>query len=91
MGYFIHISKPSKDEVLMQRLIAIACALLLMLTLAACGSKTYDVTTKNGKAYTSVGKPELDRKAQTYTFTNTDGQEVILNQADVDVIEQKKK
>lgn len=75
----------------MQRLIAIACALLLMLSLAACGSKTYDVTTKSGKAYTSVGKPDFDKKEQTYTFTNTDGQEIILNQADVDVIEQKKK
>ena len=75
----------------MQRLIAITCALLLLLSLAACGSKTYDVTTKGGKAYTSIGKPDFDKKAQTYTFTNPDGQEIILNQADVDVIEQQKK
>lgn len=75
----------------MQRLIAIFCSLLLLLSLAACGSKTYDVTTKSGKAYTSVGKPDFDRKAQTYTFTNADGQEVILNKDDVEVIEQQKK
>lgn len=61
-----------------------------MLFLAGCGTKSYLITTKSGQTYTTDGKMEYDVKSNTYTFTNPKGEEVILNQSDVEVIKEKK-
>lgn len=75
----------------MNRIIALVLAMLLALSLTACGSKTYLVTTKTGKTYTAKGALEYKVQSETYTFTDEEGQEVILNQEDVEVIQEKKK
>lgn len=74
----------------MHRIITILCALILSLSLAACGTKTYNVSTKSGKSYTSYGSPQLNVKAKTYTLKDADGKEIIVNQDDVEVIQQTK-
>ncbi|MBU2470633.1 MAG: YgdI/YgdR family lipoprotein [Proteobacteria bacterium] len=51
--------------------------------LAACGATYYTVTTNTGKTYTSVSEPKLDTKAKTYSFKDSDGHLVIVNQNEV--------
>lgn len=75
----------------MKRIIGTLLALLMLLSLAACGSKSYQVTTKTGKTFITQGSPEYDMKSETYKFTNEEGKEVIINQADVDVIQERDK
>lgn len=75
----------------MKRLLTILCALLLTLLLAGCGSKQYQVTTKSGKSYTADGALDYDVQTETYRFENENGNEVILNQEDIEVIQEKDK
>ncbi len=53
--------------------------------LAACGTKTYQVTTKSGQTYTANGSLDYDVKSETYKFKNEKGKEIILNQKDIEV------
>jgi len=73
----------------MNRIIATLLALLLTLSLVGCGSKTYQVTTKAGNTYTAKGALEYDVQSESYTFENEEGKEVILNQEDIEVIQEK--
>jgi hypothetical protein len=73
----------------MKGIIAVLLSLLLLLSLAACGTKNYQITTKTGKTFTTQGAPEYDMESETYRFTNEEGHEVILNQADVDVMQEQ--
>jgi hypothetical protein len=56
------------------------CALLAVLALSACfgGSSAWKVTTDQGKEYMAASKPELDEDTDTYTFENTQGEQVVL-------------
>ncbi|MDC0335396.1 YgdI/YgdR family lipoprotein [Pseudodesulfovibrio sp.] len=73
----------------MKRFITIILILLLTLSLAACASKTYEVTTKSGKTYTAEGPLNYDVQSETYKFENEKGKEVIINQEDIEVIQEK--
>lgn len=73
----------------MHRFIAIILTLLLSFALTACASKTYEVTTKSGKTYSSKGSLEYDVQNETYKFKNEQGKEVIINQEDIEVIQEK--
>ncbi|QGY41094.1 YgdI/YgdR family lipoprotein [Pseudodesulfovibrio cashew] len=73
----------------MYRLITFLMTLLLSLFLLGCGAKQYEVTTKTGKSYTTYGTPEYDVRSETYKFKNDKGKEVILNQEDIEVIQEK--
>ena len=73
----------------MKRFIAIILTLMLTLSLAACASKTYQVTTKSGSTYTSEGPLKYDVQSETYKFVNENGKEVIINQEDIEVIQEK--
>jgi hypothetical protein len=75
----------------MKGITAAFLSLLLLLSLAACGTKNYQITTKTGKTFITQGAPEYDMESETYRFTNDEGQEVILNQADVDVMQEQTK
>lgn len=74
----------------MKRLVAIVVTLLLTFSLAACGSKNYQVTTKTGNIYNTKGALEYDVQSETYKFKNEEGKEVILNQEDIEVIQETK-
>lgn len=74
----------------MKRCIALVLTLMLAFSLTACGSKTYQITTKTGKTYTAEGPLDYDVQSETYKFENPDGKEVILNQEDVEVIQEQK-
>lgn len=72
----------------MKKIVAALLSLLLAVSLAACGSKSYLVTMKNGQRFTSSGYPDYDVQSETYKFKNDEGKEVILNQADIEVIQE---
>lgn len=74
----------------MKRIISLLLAALLVMVLAGCGAKSYQFTTKSGQIYTSAGEPEYDVQSETYKFENEEGREVILNQEDIEVIQEKK-
>ena len=74
----------------MNRFITVVLALLMTCFLAACGTKSYQVTTKTGKTYTAEGSLEYDVQSETYKFKNEEGKEVILNQEDIEVIQETK-
>lgn len=73
----------------MKRICAIILLVFMSLALAACGSKTYQITTKTGQTYTAKGSPEYDVKTETYNFKNEEGKKVILNQEDIEAIKEK--
>ncbi|WP_319467063.1 YgdI/YgdR family lipoprotein [uncultured Pseudodesulfovibrio sp.] len=72
----------------MLRRITLALSFCLILALAACGTKTYQVTTKSGQTYTANGSLDYDVKSETYKFKNEKGKEIILNQKDIQVIQE---
>jgi len=74
----------------MNRCVAIISTLLLTCFLVACGAKSYEVTTKTGKTYTTEGALQYDVQSETYKFENEEGKEVILNQEDIEVIQETK-
>jgi len=73
----------------MKRLLALLLTFLLTFSLAACGSKAYQVTTRSGQTFTAKGSPEYDVQSETYKFKDEEGKEVILNQEDIEVIKEK--
>ena len=73
----------------MKRILALIMTLLLALSLAACGSKSYQITTRSGETFTATGSPQYDVQSQTYKFHDEEGKEVILNQKDIKVIKEK--
>jgi len=75
----------------MKRIVAAMLALAMLLPLTACGSKSYEVTTKTGRTFNTQGSPKYDMKSETYTFTDEEGKEVIVNQSDVDIIRESGK
>lgn len=75
----------------MKRCITALLVLLMLISLAACGSRNYQVTTKTGEVFHTQGAPEYDMKSETYKFTDEKGEEVTLNRTDVDVIQEQDK
>lgn len=73
----------------MKHILLFFSSLLLIFSLSACGAKSYQVTTKTGKIYTAKGSLEYDVQSETYKFKNEDGKQVILNQEDIEVIQEK--
>ncbi|MEW5914020.1 MAG: YgdI/YgdR family lipoprotein [Thermodesulfobacteriota bacterium] len=67
----------------MKRLSLLIVLTLTLILATACGSTLYQVSTNKGKEYIAVGKPDLNEKAQTYTFKDKNGNTVILNQKEV--------
>lgn len=56
------------------------CALTL---LAACSSTQYVMSTKQGTMITVSGKPQLDEKTGTYTYTDTEGKKGTIRKDEV--------
>lgn len=73
----------------MKRLIILLAAPLFALSLTACAAKTYRITTNAGQTYIANGSPEYDVKAETYTFTDDQGREVVINKNDIDAIKEQ--
>lgn len=61
---------------------------ILALFLLGCGTKNYQVVTKSGKTYTTQGAPDYNVESETYSFTNKEGKQVIINQSDIEVIQE---
>ncbi len=74
----------------MNRIILFTLSLLITIFLAGCGSKSYQITTKSGRTYETKGAPQYDVQSETYKFENVEGKEVILNQEDIEVIQERK-
>lgn len=72
----------------MKRFVTATLVVLLALFLYGCGTKSYQVVTKSGQTYTTQGKVDYDVQSKTYSFKNQEGREVILNQADIEVIQE---
>ncbi|NDV20162.1 YgdI/YgdR family lipoprotein [Pseudodesulfovibrio sp. JC047] len=73
----------------MKRLYSIIILCAFALSLTACFSKQYMITTTAGETYTANGSPEYDVQTDTYKFEDDDGKKVILNQEDIQVIKEK--
>jgi len=73
----------------MKRILALIVTLILAFSLTACGSKSYNVTTRSGDTFTAIGSPKYDVQTETYKFQDEEGKEVILNQEDIKVIKEK--
>lgn len=76
-------------EITVKRLFAVILSAAMIFSLYACGSKTYQVKTKSGESFNSLGAPDYDVKSKSYKFTNEMGKEVILNKEDIDSIKEK--
>lgn len=74
----------------MKRFVAIILSALMILCLCGCGTKTSQITTKNGQSFTAKGDVKYDRKSETYTFQNESGKKVTLNREDISVIKESK-
>ena len=70
------------------RLLLIAL-LLASALLAGCGVKTYSITTNAGQEYTAEGAPIYDVKSQTYTFTDANGRQVVVDKDDIRTIREQ--
>ena len=53
------------------------------LLLAACSSTQYIMSTKEGRLIVSDGKPELNDKADTYTYKDSEGRKTTIPKADI--------
>lgn len=73
----------------MQRFIMLTAALLIIGSLAACSTKTYRITTHAGQTYIADGSPQYDVKAETYTFMDEQGHEVVIPKSDIDAIKEQ--
>lgn len=73
----------------MKRLLALVFTLALAFSLTACGSKSYQITTRSGDTFTAKGSPKYDVQSETYKFKDEEGKEVILNQEEIKVIKEK--
>ena len=73
----------------MQRVLILLATLLLAFTLAGCGAKSYRIKTMSGQEYIAQGAPEYNVKSDTYTFTDKQGQEVVINKDDIRLIKEQ--
>lgn len=87
--YKVYTFSIKVEETWMKRILALIMTLLLAFSMTACGSKSYQITTRSGESYTAKGSPEYDVQTETYKFENEEGKEVILNQEDIEVIKEK--
>ncbi len=60
---------------------------LFLFAAAGCGSTTYKVVTVD-QTYVATEKPEYDKKSETYTFTNEDGNTITIKREDMKVIQE---
>ncbi|CCH47479.1 YgdI/YgdR family lipoprotein [Pseudodesulfovibrio piezophilus] len=74
----------------MKKIYTLIILVTVSLSIFGCGTKSYQVTTKNGQKYTAMGALEYDVQSQTYTFENEEGKQIVLEHQDVDVIQEKK-
>jgi outer membrane biogenesis lipoprotein LolB len=51
--------------------------------LAACSSTQYVMSTKQGTMITVSGKPQLDEKTGTYSYTDTEGRKGVIRKDEV--------
>jgi len=54
-----------------------------LLLLTACSSTQYIMSTKEGRLIVSDGKPELNDKADTYTYKDSEGRKTTIPKADI--------
>lgn len=68
---------------------ALQCLVLVYIALqiVACGS-TYRVTTVTGDTYYAQERPEIDKQTNQLFFHDPQGNEVILERENVDVIQE---
>lgn len=69
----------------MHRIFILLATLLLAALLAGCGAKAYRIKTISGQEYIANGI-EYNVKLNTYTFTNNQGEEVVINKDDIQYI-----
>jgi len=71
------------------RRVALVVLCLAALTLTACGSRHYTITTTDGATHDAVGEPRFDETSQTYTYKDLDGRKVTIKREDVQVIQER--
>lgn len=54
-----------------------------LLTVGACGSTEYIISTTQGNLITTHGKPKLDEKSGMYTYKDEEGRKATINKSDV--------
>ena len=69
--------------------VALVVLCLAALTLTACGSRHYTITTTDGTPRDAVGEPRFDETSQTYTYKDLDGRKVTIKREDVQVIQER--
>lgn len=75
----------------MKRILITAVLCILLMVLAACGSKHYTITKTDGSTAVSVGEPKYSKTSSSYKFQNLDGQDVIIKREDVKEIRENEK
>jgi len=73
----------------MQRRLFLPAILLLAALLSGCGAKSYSITTNAGQEYIAEGTPVYNVKSDTYTFTDSQGKEVVIDKNDIRLIKEK--
>jgi len=73
----------------MKRRLFLPAILLLAALLAGCGTKSYSIKTNSGHEYIAQGAPVYNVKSDTYTFTDGQGKEVVINKDDIRLIKEK--
>ena len=73
----------------MQRFLILLATFLLTALLAGCGAKSYSIKTNSGHEYIAEGTPVYNVKQDTYTFTDHQGNEVVINKDDIRLIKEQ--
>ncbi|WP_319584947.1 YgdI/YgdR family lipoprotein [uncultured Pseudodesulfovibrio sp.] len=73
----------------MSALSRLLAACILALSLAACMTTSYKITTMNGQIYFAQDHPVYDVNTDTYVFTDEDGQEVKLGKQEIKLIKEQ--
>ncbi len=61
--------------------------LLIAVLLTSCGSQSWKITLKDGRTFTALGEPELQRKTGYYRFQSEQGKDAMLQANEVLMIE----
>lgn len=73
----------------MRTLIVLIAILLLTAPLSGCSAKSYTIRTHEGREYVADGPPQYDVQSATYTFTDDQGREVVINKDDIRLIKEQ--
>lgn len=73
----------------MKRFFQLLAVTILTLSLTACLSTKYEITTLDGQTYIACENPQYNVATETYIFKDENGEEVILQKEEIQYIKEQ--